>query len=86
LEETIGILIYSLRSWPDQFKLFYQSQFSSRGQLRGLEALIRLDDPIFGLVNPDSFIAVAERTDFILPLGAWVSGEPSPTQSIGRWA
>ncbi len=55
-----------------QFRLFYQPQFSSSGQLCGLEALIRLHDPILGIVAPDAFISVAERSDFILPLGAWV--------------
>lgn len=55
-----------------QFRLFYQPQFSSTGQLCGLEALIRLYDPILGIVSPDAFINVAERSDFILPLGAWV--------------
>jgi diguanylate cyclase (GGDEF)-like protein len=56
----------------EQFTLFYQPQFSSDGRLRGLEALIRLEDPVLGLVLPDSFIAIAEATDFIVPLGAWV--------------
>jgi diguanylate cyclase (GGDEF)-like protein len=56
----------------DRFRLFYQPQFSSQGQLRGLEALIRLEDPVLGIVSPDAFIAIAEGTDFIIPLGAWV--------------
>ncbi len=55
-----------------QFRLFYQPQFSSDGQFRGLEALVRLDDPILGLVAPDAFIEVAENSDVILPLGAWI--------------
>jgi diguanylate cyclase (GGDEF)-like protein len=54
------------------FSLFYQPQFSSRGELRGLEALIRLEDPILGSVSPDAFIGVAERNELILPLGDWV--------------
>ena len=56
----------------DRFRLFYQPQFSARGQLRGLEALIRLDDPILGIVTPDAFIGVAERSDFVFAMGAWV--------------
>jgi len=55
-----------------QFRLFYQPQFSSSGQLCGLEALIRLQDPILGIVALDAFIGVAERSDLILPIGAWV--------------
>lgn len=56
----------------DSFTLFYQPQFSSKGELRGLEALIRLKDPILGIVTPDAFIGAAERNDVILPLGEWV--------------
>jgi diguanylate cyclase (GGDEF)-like protein len=56
----------------EQFRVFYQPQFSTKGQLRGVEALIRLEDPILGIVTPDAFIGVAERHDLILPLGAWV--------------
>jgi diguanylate cyclase (GGDEF)-like protein len=56
----------------DQFRLFYQPQFSSFGRLRGLEALVRLEDPVLGMVPPNSFIVVAESTDFIIRLGAWV--------------
>ena len=56
----------------DRFRLFYQPQFSAQGRLRGLEALIRLDDPILGIVTPDAFIGVAERSDFVFAMGAWV--------------
>jgi diguanylate cyclase (GGDEF)-like protein len=55
-----------------QFQLYYQPQFSAQGKLRGLEALLRLDDPILGIVTPDAFISVAERNDVIIPVGAWV--------------
>ncbi len=55
-----------------QFRLFYQPQFSAEGQFRGLEALLRLEDAILGIVAPDAFIGVAERSDVIFPLGAWV--------------
>jgi diguanylate cyclase (GGDEF)-like protein len=56
----------------DRFQLFYQPQFSSRGELKGLEALLRLRDPILGTVTPDTFIAVAERHELMLQLGLWV--------------
>lgn len=54
------------------FRLFYQPQFSPAGELRGFEALLRMEDPILGIVTPDAFIAVAERNDVITPLGLWV--------------
>ncbi len=56
----------------DRFRLFYQPQFSSAGRLRGLEALLRLNDPILGIVGPDQFIGVAESSNVIFPLGEWV--------------
>jgi len=56
----------------NRYRLFYQPQFSSKGELRGLEALLRLQDPILDIVQPDAFIRIAERSDLIIPLGAWV--------------
>ncbi len=56
----------------DRFMLYYQPQFSSSGELKGLEALLRLNDPILGVMAPDTFIDVAESNDLIVPLGKWV--------------
>ncbi len=56
----------------NQLSLFYQPQFSAEGALRGIEALLRLHDPILGTITPDAFISVAERCELILPLGRWV--------------
>lgn len=56
----------------DQFRLAYQPQFGSDGQMRGIEALLRLEDSILGTLTPDAFISVAERSDVILKLGQWV--------------
>jgi diguanylate cyclase (GGDEF)-like protein len=55
-----------------RFILHYQAQFSASGRLKGMEALLRLDDPILGIVMPDAFINIAEHNDVILPLGNWV--------------
>jgi diguanylate cyclase (GGDEF)-like protein/PAS domain S-box-containing protein len=41
----------------------------------GVEALVRWDHPDLGVVGPDHFIALAEDTRFVVPLGAWVLGE-----------
>ncbi len=54
------------------FRLVYQPQFSPTGQMCGLEALLRLEDPILGTIAPDAFIGLAERSSLIHPLGAWV--------------
>ena len=66
-----------------QFSLSYQPQFSAQGSLRGLEALLRLQDPILGTVTPDAFISVAERCEIILHLGRWVL--ESAVQSAVAW-
>ncbi len=45
------------------------------GQIAGLEALIRWDHPTRGLLDPSAFIAVAEETGQIVPIGLWVLTE-----------
>jgi diguanylate cyclase (GGDEF)-like protein/PAS domain S-box-containing protein len=52
-----------------QLVLYYQPQVDATGQLIGLEALVRWLHPERGVVSPASFIAVAEETGLILPLG-----------------
>lgn len=53
-----------------QFVLHYQPQISIDSlQVCGYEALVRWQHPEFGLVYPDRFIGVAERSGFIVPLG-----------------
>jgi diguanylate cyclase (GGDEF)-like protein len=42
------------------------------GRLAGVEALVRWNHPERGLLPPLEFIEVAERTGFIIPMGAWV--------------
>jgi diguanylate cyclase (GGDEF)-like protein len=54
-----------------RYRLAYQPQFSASGRLTGLEALIRLDHPILGLLTPDAFISVAEKHPIIIDIGAW---------------
>ena len=50
----------------------YQLQVDARGVPLGVEALVRWLHPVRGLVAPGQFIAVAEATGLILPLGQWV--------------
>ncbi|MFD3455527.1 putative bifunctional diguanylate cyclase/phosphodiesterase [Streptomyces sp. NPDC058691] len=42
------------------------------GSVRGAEALVRWCHPVHGVLGPDRFIALAESTGLIVPLGHWV--------------
>ena len=57
----------------EDFELYFQPQYNvQNGGMTGVEVLLRWDHPQFGNVNPLEFIALAERTDLIIPLGEWV--------------
>ncbi len=56
-----------------EFRLFAQPKLEfGTGMVVGLEALIRWQHPLRGLVPPDQFISFAEQTDFIRVLTHWV--------------
>ncbi|MGK5020517.1 putative bifunctional diguanylate cyclase/phosphodiesterase [Janthinobacterium sp. LB2P10] len=55
-----------------QLILHYQPQIDHRGDVTGVEALVRWQHPLRALVPPSDFIALAEEIGVILPLGQWV--------------
>jgi predicted signal transduction protein with EAL and GGDEF domain len=64
--------------------LFYQPQVNAAtGEMTGAEALIRWRHPRRGLVSPADFIALAEETGLIKPLGEWVIR--AVCEAISRW-
>lgn len=59
-----------------QFSLHYQPKMSAEtGELCGIEALIRWQHPELGMIPPDKFIPLAEKSGFILEIDRWVFHE-----------
>ncbi len=57
----------------EEFVLYYQPQYRiSDHQMCGMEALVRWQHPVRGLLLPGEFISIAEESGLILPLGEWV--------------
>ena len=57
----------------DGLLLCYQPKVSLLlGQITGVEALVRWPHPVHGIIPPDEFIPLAERTGLIGPLTQWV--------------
>jgi diguanylate cyclase (GGDEF)-like protein/PAS domain S-box-containing protein len=56
-----------------RFELHYQPKVElDSGRTVGFEALLRMRDARGELLQPDSFIPLAERSGLIVPIGAWV--------------
>ena len=56
-----------------EFAVVYQPQVDIRsGTITGVEALVRWNHPQRGLIAPDTFIPLAERTSLINQLDEWV--------------
>ncbi len=75
-----------------QLRLYYQPKFdAATGQPVGAEALLRWQHPEWGLLGPDRFIDLAEKTGLIIGIGDWVLNEACAQmrewalQGYGHW-
>ena len=60
----------------NELELYYQPQVdSATNTIVGLEALIRWRQPKLGIIYPDKFIPIAEKTDAIIEIGKWTIKE-----------
>ncbi|MDT4993062.1 MAG: hypothetical protein QOH97_2954 [Actinoplanes sp.] len=68
----------------EQFRLQFQPIVDmSGGHIVGLEALVRWQHPVRGLVGPHLFIELAEESGAIVEIGAWVLRES--LHQFARW-
>jgi diguanylate cyclase (GGDEF)-like protein len=68
----------------DEFELHYQPILDATdGSLIGAEALIRWASPENGLVAPNDFIPLAEKSGLIMPIGDWVMCQAA--SDLAKW-
>jgi diguanylate cyclase (GGDEF)-like protein len=79
-------LEFDLRSALEraEYQLYYQPIYDLANlELIGMEALLRWRHPRVGLVMPDQFIPILERTGMIVDVGRWVLAEAC--EQMARW-
>jgi diguanylate cyclase (GGDEF)-like protein len=68
----------------NEFVVYYQPQINAKSKkLMGMEALVRWKHPIIGLIQPASFIPLAEETGLIIALDKLVM--ESAMRQVKKW-
>jgi diguanylate cyclase (GGDEF)-like protein/PAS domain S-box-containing protein len=67
LEQTLGEALQR-----GELRVYYQPRLNMRGQINGVEALLRWQHPDFGLLTPAQFLPLAEESGLIVPINEWV--------------
>ncbi len=59
-----------------ELRLLYQPVFDARtGTGAGFEALLRWEHPDYGIISPQDFVPIAEKSGLMVPIGEWVLEE-----------
>ena len=67
-----------------ELRLHYQPEVRLQdGRVTGAEVLVRWQHPVRGLVEPAEFLALAEDTGLVVPMGSWVLTETC--RQTRRW-
>jgi EAL domain-containing protein (putative c-di-GMP-specific phosphodiesterase class I) len=67
-----------------ELRLHYQPKCHAQtGEIMGFEALLRWEHPLKGLLPPDVFLPLAEKTGIIIPMGNWVINEAC--RQLNEW-
>ncbi|WP_158969441.1 EAL domain-containing protein [Paraglaciecola sp. L3A3] len=67
----------------DELTVVYQPKVKADGQLSGLEALMRWNSSVIGLVSPSVFIPIAEKSGLVPKITKWLI--TTICKQISRW-